>query len=73
MRFVHCFRAASNYAVSALARRSPVRDISYKRDNLSGLGCKLVSQIFVVGDKMCNVNIAVVLLYKHVLADLVST
>lgn len=73
MRFVHCFRAASNYAVSVSARRFHVRDISYERDDLSRLGCELVSQFFVVRDQMCNVNVAVVLLNEHVLADLIST
>jgi len=45
---------------------------SYKRDYLCGLRDESVCEFFVEGDKVPNVNIAVVLLQKDIFADLVS-
>jgi hypothetical protein len=44
----------------------------YKWDYLCGLRDESVCKFFVEGDEMPNVNIAIVLLQKDILADLVS-
>jgi hypothetical protein len=45
---------------------------AYQRDDFGGILRELVGQLFVVGDEMGNVNVAVVLLHEHILPDLVS-
>ena len=72
MRLVHCFSALSNYLSSIYDRVEP-RGRIYQGNDVCGLSRELVRQLFVVGDKVRNVDIAVVLLDQHILADLVST
>lgn len=44
----------------------------YQRDDLSGVLGELVGELFVVGDKVGDIDVAVVLLYEHIFADLIS-
>jgi hypothetical protein len=43
-----------------------------QRKNLGGVLGKLVRQLFVVGDEVGDVDVAVVLLYQYIFADLIS-
>lgn len=71
MRCVHVFRAASNYAQLAQSASERAR-FSHQRNEFGGILCELVRQLLVVGDEVRDVNVAVVLLHKHVLANLIS-
>jgi len=45
---------------------------SHERDCVCGLSDELVSQLFVVGDEMCDIHVAVVLLDQNILLYLIS-
>lgn len=45
---------------------------SYQWNYLCGFGNESVCQLFIEGDEMSNIYVAVVLLQKNVLADLIS-
>ena len=71
MRLVHCFSALSNY-LSSIHHLLELNAGVYQRNDICRLGCELVRQLFVVGNEVRNVDIAVVLLDQNILADLVS-
>jgi hypothetical protein len=43
-----------------------------ERDDVGGVACDFVRKLFVVGDKMSDVDVAEVLLDQNILSDLVS-
>ena len=45
---------------------------AYERNDLCGLGGEFVGKLFVVGDQVSDVDVAIVFLDKSVLAELVS-
>lgn len=57
-------------SVSSMSYRPQCRP--YQRNSIRWLCLQLVRQFFVVGYQVRNVNIAVVLLYQHVLSDMIS-
>lgn len=71
MRCVHVFKADSNcFKVSLLLCQEP--SFTYQGNDLSRILMKFMGQLFIIGDEMGNVNIAVILLYEHILAYLIS-
>lgn len=71
MRCVHVLSAASNYAGSVPAHQESAGQ-AYQRNDFCGVLLELMRKLFVVRDQVCNIDVAVVLLYEYVLADLVS-
>lgn len=72
MRCVHFFSALSNCAnmikiYSDIGRREP-----YQRDDLRGLGHQLVGEVLVVGYQIHNVDVAIELVQKRIVFELVS-
>lgn len=72
MRCVHCLRADSNYMTVSMSSKKEAQ-ITHKRHNLSRVLLELVCEFVIVDNKMGHVDIAIILLYQHILANLVST
>ena len=71
IRWVHSLIAASNFAESV--KQDPrIRDATYKRNDIGGLCRELMRKLFVVGDQMGNIHIAVILFHEHILSQLIS-
>ena len=66
MRRVQSCRANSNYSGLDTAN-IVVEGYIYQRNDISGLCGKFMGQFLIEGNKVGNVNIAVVLLHKHIL------
>ena len=49
-----------------------LRSVGYQRNDLGGVLSELVGKLFVVGDEVGNVDVAVVLLHQDIFTDLVS-
>lgn len=68
---VHCLRASSNYmtlaGINILIGSKP-----YYRDDISWLVVQSACQLFVVGDEVCYVDFAEVLLDQDVFSDLIT-
>jgi hypothetical protein len=50
----------------------PMGWITHKGDDVRWFSSELVRQLLIVGDQVCNINVAIILLYEHILPKLVS-
>jgi len=73
MRWVHVLMALSNWQNVSAGISSFYSRSSYQWDVFSRLIIQSLGQVFIVLDQMRNVDVAKVLLPKHILADLVAT
>lgn len=70
MRCVQLFKAASNW--SSQHSVVCIGKTAYQRDDFAGVLCEILRKFVVVYDEVGNVDIAVVLLYKDILSNLIS-
>jgi hypothetical protein len=66
IRLVHSCSAASNYSSISQGQNNHVgnccADCTYQRNDIRRLGCELVRQILVVGNKMGDIDVTIVVL-----------
>lgn len=71
IRWVHSLIAASNFAKSV--KQDPhIRNATYKRNDIGWLCRELMRKLFVVGNQMGNIYVAVILFHEHILSQLIS-
>ena len=71
-QFVECIVVMLLQTTNTISNIQDPRVVTYQRDDVCGLGREFVGQLFVVGNQVCDVNIAVILLYERILAELIS-
>lgn len=72
MRCVQLLSAASNYSRQSTHLTIMLLSTTHERYHFGWIGCEVLRKLVVVNNEVGDVNIAIVLLDKHIFSDLIS-